>query len=111
MTTRTYAGQPVEVNEEGYLVRPADWNEAIATSIAQELAIELSPEAWTVVRFARQDFQEQGQSPGLRRITARTGVDTKTIYRLFPKGPGKLIAHVAGIPKPKSCLLTVEAVA
>jgi dissimilatory sulfite reductase related protein len=104
MTTKTYAGQTVEVNDEGYFQNPADWNEAMATSIAAELGIALTPDAWKVLRFAREDFRAQGASPGLRRITANTGVGTKDLYQLFPKGPGKLIAHVAGIPKPKSCL-------
>lgn len=25
-------------------------------------------------------------------------------YRLFPKGPGKLAARLAGLPKPQSCV-------
>ena len=28
----------------------------------------------------------------------------KDLYRLFPKGPGKLASRIAGLPKPKSCL-------
>lgn len=104
MPSRSYAGRTVDVNDEGFLVDPGDWTEPMAEAIAGELGIALTPEAWRVVRFARSDFENQGASPGIRRITTSTGVGTKDIYRMFPKGPGKLIAHVAGIPKPKSCL-------
>ena len=46
----------------------------------------------------------QGQSPGPRRIVSGAGVAMKDLYELFPKGPGKLIARIAGVPKPKACL-------
>ena len=57
-----------------------------------------------IVDFVRKDFAETGGSPGLRRISGNTGVDIRTIYTLFPHAPGKTIAHIAGTPKPKSCL-------
>jgi tRNA 2-thiouridine synthesizing protein E len=95
----------VDVDAEGFLANPADWNEAIAAAIAQEHGIAaLNDLHWKVIQFARKDFGDTGQSPGPRRITAQTGVTTKELYQLFPKGPGKLVAWVAGIPKPKSCL-------
>jgi tRNA 2-thiouridine synthesizing protein E len=28
----------------------------------------------------------------------------KELYELFPKGPGKLAARIAGLPKPQSCV-------
>jgi tRNA 2-thiouridine synthesizing protein E len=31
-------------------------------------------------------------------------VTTKELFQLFPKGPAKLAALVAGIPKPKGCI-------
>ena len=33
-----------------------------------------------------------------------SGVPMKELYELFPKGPGKLAARIAGLPKPKSCI-------
>ena len=104
MPSRSYAGIPVDVDAEGFFANPASWTAAMAEAIAQEAGVSLSPTAWKVLDFARADYLAQKQSPGLRRITANTGVPTKTLYELFPKGPGKLIAKIAGIPKPKSCL-------
>jgi tRNA 2-thiouridine synthesizing protein E len=104
MPTLTYGTLNVEADAEGYLVQPADWTSDLAQAVAKELGIELSAEHWKVIEFARADQAATGQTPGLRRTTQKTGVSTKDIYRLFPKGPIKLIARIAGIPKPKSCL-------
>jgi tRNA 2-thiouridine synthesizing protein E len=104
MPTLTYGTVNVEADAEGYLVRPADWTPDLAKVVAQELGVVLTPEHWKVIEFARADQAATGQTPGLRRTTQKTGVSTKDIYRLFPKGPIKLIARIAGIPKPKSCV-------
>lgn len=104
MATNNYAGNKVNVDDQGYLTDAADWTPAVGEAIAGELGIEMTPAHWEVVNFAREDFAERGQSPGLRRIVANTDVVMKDIYKMFPKGPGKLVARVAGTPKPKSCL-------
>ncbi len=104
MTMHNYPGTEVQVNDEGYLVDANDWTPIIGEAIASEAGITLTPEHWQVVNFAREDFAQQGASPGLRRIAANTDATIRSIYKLFPKGPGKLVARVAGIPKPKSCL-------
>jgi TusE/DsrC/DsvC family sulfur relay protein len=104
MPTKTYAGHAVDLDAEGYLANANEWTKEMGEVIAAELGVALTPASWKVIDFVRADFKEMSQTPGLRRITARTGVGTKEIYALFPKGPVKLIAHIAGTPKPKSCL-------
>ena len=104
MPTKTYAGHVVDVDAEGYLANANDWTKEMGDAIATELGVTLTPESWKVIDFVRVDFKERGQTPGLRRITASTEVGTKDIYALFPKGPVKLIARIAGTAKPKSCL-------
>ena len=52
----------------------------------------------------REDAAREGQSPGLRRISKKSGVSMKELYKLFPKGPGKLAAKVSGLPKPQGCI-------
>jgi len=104
MLTHTYAGIAVNVNEQGYLTESSQWSHNVAAAIAEELNIELTTEHWRVIDFAREDYSSSGKSPGLRRISKKGGVPTKELYSLFPRGPGKLIARVAGLPKPKSCL-------
>jgi len=104
MQTQDNAGAAPQTNDEGYLLDAGQWTPAVGEAIAAELGITLTPQHWTVLDFAREDFATTGASPGLRRITTNTGVGMKDLYKLFPKGPGKLIARIAGTPKPKSCL-------
>jgi tRNA 2-thiouridine synthesizing protein E len=105
MPVATYAGQSVHVNEEGFFLDSAEWSPEIAEAVAREVGIgALSAEHWKVLSFCREDTATQGQSPGLRRIAAVGGVPIKDLYRLFPKGPGKLAARIAGLPKPKACI-------
>jgi tRNA 2-thiouridine synthesizing protein E len=104
MPAHEYAGKVVDVNEEGFFNDSSQWTPEIADAIAREVGISLTPEHWTVLSFCREDAAKQGQPPGLRRITQYAGVPMKDLYRLFPKGPGKLASRIAGLPKPKSCL-------
>lgn len=105
MPTKEYAGQIVNVNEEGFLVESGQWTPSIAEAIANELGIDLLTDAhWQVIQFSRDDTTKQGQSPGLRRISKLSGVSMKELYQLFPKGPGKLAARIAGLPKPQACI-------
>ncbi len=104
MLTETIAGKTVERNEEGFLVNPDDWTEEIAQEIAKELGIELTDRHWQVIRFMRQDFKERGQVPTIRRIKNMSGVPTKELYQLFPEGPAKKAAMIAGLSKPEGCV-------
>jgi len=104
MTTQAIAGLNLEVDAEGFLTNPNDWNREIAEAMAAELGIELTPRHWEVIEFCRKDFQETGTVPTLRRITKVGGVPTKEIYKLFPKGPAKKVAKIAGLSKPTGCI-------
>ncbi len=104
MTAHSYAGTTIEVNQEGYLTDTNQWTPAIGEAIAGELGITLDANHWEAINFVREDYATTGKSPGLRRIAANTSVTIKNLYKLFPKGPGKLVARIAGTPKPKSCL-------
>lgn len=98
------AGHAVQTNDEGFMVDTNQWSTAVGEAIASELGVALTPRHWEVLNFAREDYASKGSSPGLRRISANANVPIKDIYKLFPKGPGKLVAKIAGLPKPKSCL-------
>ena len=97
-------GFSVEVNAEGFLVSPNDWTPQIAEEIARLHGVELTDRHWDVINFCRDDFAKTGESPGVRRVTKQSGVPTKEVYKLFPGGPGKLAAKLAGLPKPTSCV-------
>jgi len=96
--------ETVQTDAEGYLSNSDDWSEELAMELAKQFSVELSDEHWTVLNAARAIETESGSSPGLRKISKRSETPIKAIYKLFPDGPAKLIAKIAGIPKPKSCL-------
>jgi TusE/DsrC/DsvC family sulfur relay protein len=105
MSTVTYAGTPVDVDAEGFLEDPSQWNEEIAAEIAAGGGIaELTDRHWMVVNYMRKTYLEDGAAPSIRTLGKASGVPIKELYSLFPKGPAKLAAKVAGIPKPRGCI-------
>ena len=105
METLTIAGKTLALDADGNLANRNDWNEDIAREIAAYEGIpELNPQHWAVINFMRAVFEKEGDSPSIRRLTKESGVDTKTLYQLFPQGPAKKAARIAGLPKPKGCI-------
>jgi tRNA 2-thiouridine synthesizing protein E len=105
MASRVIAGKPVQVNEEGFMTNPNEWSEEIATLLAEEEGIpELTTEHWQVIEFCRQNAEKTGAAPTLRQITNGSGVTTKDLFRLFPKGPAKKVAKISGLGKPEGCV-------
>jgi TusE/DsrC/DsvC family sulfur relay protein len=106
MATREIAGRTVQVNDEGFMTDPAEWSEEIAAAIAVEEGIAALAEShWTVIRWCRQEAEGKNwKSPTLRQITLGTGVNTKDLFALFPKGPAKKVARIAGLGKPEGCV-------
>jgi tRNA 2-thiouridine synthesizing protein E len=105
MTMTLIADAPVELDHEGFLLRPEQWNETLAESIARANGIpELTERHWLVVRFMRDRYLATGTAPTIRSLGKESGVPVKELYALFPKGPAKLAAKIGGIPKPKGCI-------
>ena len=105
MSTATYAGTAVELNDEGFFVDADAWTPAMAEEMARAEGIEhLTDQHWTVIDFMRKEFFEKGTGPTVRVLGKTSGVSVKELYELFPKGPAKMAARIAGIPKPKGCI-------
>jgi tRNA 2-thiouridine synthesizing protein E len=104
MPNKEIAGKSISLNDEGYLSDHSQWDEAVAAAIAEEEGIELTDEHWKVLRFIETDFAEKQAVPGMRRMNKIGGIPTKELYRLFPNGPIKKAARIAGFPKPVSCV-------
>jgi TusE/DsrC/DsvC family sulfur relay protein len=105
MPTETVAGAVVDRNEEGFFTDATQWTEAMAPELAKAEGIdELTEAHWTVIRFMRQEYFEKGTGPTVRMLGKTSGVSVKELYQLFPKGPAKTAARIAGIPKPRGCI-------
>ena len=105
MTTVTIATTDVELNDEGFFVHPEQWTEDMAPELARREGIdELTDSHWQVIRFMRAEYLEKGTGPTVRVLGKASGVSVKDLYQLFPKGPAKVAAKIAGIPKPRGCI-------
>ena len=105
MTATLIANKTVDVDAEGFLNDPAQWDEELAAEIAREAGIdELTDRHWLVIRFMRERYLATGTAPSIRSLGKESGVPVKELYELFPKGPAKLAAKIGGIPKPKGCI-------
>ncbi|MDX3458611.1 TusE/DsrC/DsvC family sulfur relay protein [Streptomyces sp. ME02-8801-2C] len=105
MPTATYGDIAVPVDDEGFFTEPGRWTEAMAEHIARESGIgHLTDQHWKVIRFMRAQYAEKGTGPTVRVLGKTSGVSVKELYQLFPKGPAKTAAKIAGIPKPRGCL-------
>jgi len=103
MATKTYAGQAVEINDEGYMADASQWNREIAAEMAKEEGIELTEKHYEVLEFLR-NANEKGETLTIRRVGKSGITDIKGLYQLFPGGPLKFSSKFAGIPKPASCV-------
>ncbi len=105
MTMTLIAERSVDVDAEGFLTDPLQWNEPIAEAIARENGVaELTERHWLVVKFMRDRYLTTGTAPSIRSLGKESGVPIKELYQLFPKGPAKLAAKIGGIPKPRGCI-------
>ena len=105
MATKVIAGKSVQVNDEGFMTNAAEWTKEIAVELAKEEGIaELTPTHWQIIDFSRKTAGTSGSSPTLRTITSGAGVTTKDLFALFPKGPAKKVAKIAGLGKPEGCV-------
>lgn len=105
MSTTTLAGATVAINDEGFFEQPDQWTRDMAVELARADGIpELTPQHWQVIDFMRSEYFAKGTGPTVRVLGKTSGVSVKELYQLFPKGPAKQAARLAGIPKPKGCI-------
>lgn len=104
MPVTTINGREVHVDDEGFLTEYDEWDEDLAKVLAGNIGIDLTDDHWKVIKFVREDYKAQGETPTIRRVSTAGGVDTKTLFTLFPKKPAKKMSYVAGVPKPHGCV-------
>ncbi len=100
-----------ETDREGYLVDLADWSEAVAEQLAASEGISLTDEHWALIKMIRAFYETFEVSPAMRVLVKHTREQLgekkgNSIYllKLFPGSPAKLLAKIAGLPRPTNCL-------
>jgi TusE/DsrC/DsvC family sulfur relay protein len=105
MSTIEVNGKMLDLDADGNLANTSDWNEEVALAMAKSEEIEeLNDRHWVVINYMRKQYEEKGDAPSIRKLTKESGVDTKELYAIFPKGPAKKAAKISGLPKPRGCI-------
>lgn len=97
-------------DDDGFLLDPADWSEALALELARADGIELSPAHWEILHLLRRYFDQHAIAPAMRPLVnivrRELGAEKgRSIYllRLFPQKPALLANRIAGLPRPEHC--------
>ncbi|CDH02652.1 sulfurtransferase TusE [Xenorhabdus bovienii] len=106
-----FKDRAIETDAQGYLKNSSDWQEDMASLLAEQEDITLTEQHWEVIRFVREFYEEFNTSPAIRMlvkaISQKYGEEkgsSRYLYRLFPKGPAKQATKIAGLPKPVKCI-------
>jgi tRNA 2-thiouridine synthesizing protein E len=98
----------MKLDNEGYLIDPADWSEAAAEALARAEGIALTEEHWAVLRFMRRYYDEHA-IPADARFAIRFLAEErghganarKRLFELFPYGYVKQACRIAGMRRPR----------
>ncbi|KUO52803.1 MAG: sulfur relay protein TusE [Desulfitibacter sp. BRH_c19] len=105
MSSLNVNGVEIELDEDGFLVDPDQWNEEVAILLAKaEEVDELTEEHWHLINYLRNYFKEFGIAPMVRKLCKESGFKLNKVYELFPTGPAKGACKAAGLPKPTGCV-------
>lgn len=95
----------VEVDEDGFMQEPDQWNEMVAKALATTEGVDdMTEEHWKLVNYLREYYKKFGIAPMIRKLCKETGFPLKKVYELFPSGPAKGACKVAGLAKPTGCV-------
>jgi len=99
----------MQLDAEGYLLDPADWNEQVAEALAREEGVALSGEHWAVIRFMREYYEQHQIAPDVRHVMkhlaglkGRDKAGRNDVFVLFPYGYVKQACRIAGMRKPRA---------
>ena len=71
MPVTTIAGRDIHVDDEGFLTVYDEWDDDLAKQLAAQIGIDLTDAHWKAIRFLREDYQRQGETATMRRVSTR----------------------------------------
>ncbi len=106
-----FKGKSVKVYASGNLVNLEDWNEELASVLAEKENIQLTEDHWVILNFLRKFYFQYGVAPMvkilIRQMSEELGsqvADKAAMYKLFPGGPARQGSRIAGLPSPQGCI-------
>ena len=64
-----FKGEIIVTDKQGYLVDYTQWQEELATKMAEIDSFELTSAHWEIIRFVRQFYLTYNTSPAIRALT------------------------------------------
>ncbi|MDD5248113.1 MAG: TusE/DsrC/DsvC family sulfur relay protein [Rhodocyclaceae bacterium] len=95
-----------ELDSEGYLVDPMEWDEQAAVVLAKSENIDLESEHWIVIRFMRSYYDEHQIAPdarhAIKHLEQAVGAGARNrLFELFPFGYVAQACRIAGMRRPR----------
>ncbi len=95
----TYNGNKYQVDAQGFLINPGDWDENFAEGMAPKVQIPggLTPEHWKIIHFIRNTFEKMNTCPLVYIACKRNELGLGDMKRLFPRGYLRGACKLAGV--------------
>ncbi|EXJ14769.1 TusE/DsrC/DsvC family sulfur relay protein [Imhoffiella purpurea] len=98
-------GKTIPTTDSGYLENYLDWDEDVASKLAEIEGIELTDKHWDVIKYLRDEYVNNGQNQPMERVVLKdmgkvwgSKPSSKDLYQLFPLAPTKQGTKIAGLP-------------
>lgn len=98
-----YKGTKIELNEYGFIANDKEWTKELAERLAETENIKLTDKHWEVVLYLRNMYTSTGVAPTVKKLCAELNMTLRDVYLLFPAGPSKGAAKIAGLSRPAGC--------
>lgn len=86
------------LDEDGFLLDPADWSREFTEHRALEKGIELTDKDWRLVELIRDKYLRLGSLPLMRHVCKQSGIDKLHVLQQF--GSCLSLWRMAGLPNP-----------
>jgi TusE/DsrC/DsvC family sulfur relay protein len=100
--SQDYSGNNTEnyadIDKEGYLIDPSNWNRAFTDQRAREAGIDLTDRHWRLIELIREKYLNLGALPPMRSICKAVGFDKHELKQQF--GSCLNLWKIAGLPDP-----------
>jgi tRNA 2-thiouridine synthesizing protein E len=97
-TTADREEKTFEVNMQGFLINPQDWDKWYAINKALELKMpRLTEKHWHVINFLRDSFEKKQIVPNIYDTCEATRIGLEELQLLFPDGYQRGAVKIAGL--------------
>ena len=99
METLMFKEKTYQVDDNGFLMDPNQWDEDFAVGLAPNVGIlqGLTEEHWEIIRFIRETSAQEGKCPLVFQTCRAKNLCLRDLRRLFPTGYLRGACKLAGI--------------